>query len=106
MTQVEPAGQAGVQADRNGNGKSMRTGLGWGLSVQPEFGRGQALGVLPAMLPEGEPYIFLSMMQQTKYQEVGQSTVQILPPNDRLYPQMTEYTLKWHITQMTDYTPK
>ena len=31
LTQVEPAGQAGVQAGWNGNGKSMRTGVGWGV---------------------------------------------------------------------------
>ena len=82
LTQVEPAGQAGVQAGWSGNGKSMRTGVGWGLSVQPEFGPGQVLGVLPAVLPEGEPYFFLSMMQQAKCQEVGQPRVQIISPND------------------------
>ena len=92
LTQVELAGQAGVQAGWNGNGKGMWTGVGWGLSVQPEFGPGQALGVLPAVLPEGEPCIFLSMMQQAKCQEVGQPRVQIITPFDRPYPKMTDHT--------------
>ena len=77
----------------------MWTGVGWGLSVQPEFGPGQALGVLPAVLLEGETYIFLSMMQQAKCQEVGQPRVhvkkpewQIVPPFDSSYPKMTDHT--------------
>ena len=100
LTQVEPAGQAGMQAGWVANAKTMRgscgswgTGVAWELSVEPEFGAGQALKVLPAVLPEGEPYVFLSVMQQAKCQEMGQPRGQIIPPerqiipkNDRLYP--------------------
>ena len=93
LTQVEPAGQAGVQSARDANAKTMRgscgswgTGLAWELSVEPEFGAGQALQVLPAVLPEGEPYVFLSVMQQAKCQEVGQPRVQIIPPERQIIP--------------------
>ena len=81
-----------MQAGWNGNGKTMRTGVGWELSVQPEFGPGRALDLLPAVLPEGEPYVFLSMMQLAKCEEVGQPRVQNVPPFDRLYPHLTDYT--------------
>ena len=65
--------------------------------MQPEFGPGQALEVLPAVLPEGEPYVFLSVRQQAKCEQVGQPRVQVVPPNHTLYPQIAHYTPMSHI---------
>ena len=89
---MDPAGQTVVQAGWDGNVKTMRAGVGWELSVQPEFGPGRALEVLPAVLPEGEPFVFLSVMRWAKCEEVGQPRVHVVPPFDTLYPQMTHYT--------------
>ena len=43
------------------------------------------LEVLHAVLPEGELYVFVSMMQRAKCEEVVQPRVQIVPPFDKLY---------------------
>jgi hypothetical protein len=94
--------QAGVQAGSSGP-----------CSVQPEFGPGQALRVLPTVLPEREPYIFLSMMQRAKCEEVRQPIVEIVPPDYTLHIVPPNYTLYTRITHCTprlhtvhpNYTP-
>ena len=94
--------QAGVQAGSSGP-----------CSVQPEFGPGRALRVLPTVLPEREPYIFLSMMQRAKCEEVRQPIVEIVPPDYTLHIVPPNYTLYTRITHCTprlhtvhpNYTP-